>query len=86
MGNLDDLWDAMHEVRERVTRIEERSLNRDEKIAGMASKVDELHKFFTQAEGGAQVASTMAKLAYGVGGAIFVFIASNWQAFKRIWN
>jgi hypothetical protein len=79
-----DLWEAMHEIRDRVTRIEERSVSRDEKIGGMAGKVDEMHKFFLRTQGGIETASTMTKFAYGIGGVIFTFLISNWEWVKRL--
>jgi hypothetical protein len=84
MGENADLWDSMHEIRDRVTRIEERSVSRDEKIAAMAGKVDEMHKFFLQSQGGFKAASVMTRFAYGAGGVLFTLIAANWQAFKRM--
>lgn len=84
MGETADLWAAMNEIKERVTRIEERSTNRDEKITDMASKVGEMHHFFVQTQGGIKTANAMVKYAYGAGGAVFVFIASNWQAVKKL--
>ena len=81
-----DLWEAMHEIRDRVTRIEERSISRDEKIAGMATNVQEMHTFFVQSQGGFKVASNMTKFAYGFGGVVFTFIISNWEAIKRFFR
>lgn len=84
MDEIIELRQAMNEIKERVTRIEERSSNRDEKIGAMANKVDEMHQFFLQTQGGAKTASAMAKIAYGAGGVIFAFVFQNWQAIKRI--
>ena len=78
-----DLWNAMHEIRDRVTRIEERSIGRDEKIAAMASNVQDMHEFFLQSKGGFAAATAMTKFAYGFGGIIVALLVSNWQAFKR---
>lgn len=84
--NNADLWEAMHEIRDRVTRIEERSISRDEKITGMATNVQEMHTFFVQSQGGFKVASTMTKFAYGAGGVVFTFIISNWEWLKRLFR
>jgi hypothetical protein len=89
MGMTDDnnaLWEAMHEIRDRVTRIEERSISRDEKIAGMATNVQEMHTFFVQSQGGFKVANTMTKFAYGFGGVVFTFAISNWEWVKRLFK
>lgn len=86
MGDNSDLWEAMHEIRDRVTRIEERSMNRDEKISGMAGKVDDMHRFFLQSQGGFKTATAMSKFAYGAGGLLFATIAANWQWLKRLFN
>ncbi len=86
MGENADLWEAMHEIRDRVTRIEERSVNRDERIAEMAGNVKEMHQFFLQSQGGFKTASAMSKFAYGAGGILFTLLASNWQALKRLFN
>lgn len=80
------LWEAMHEIRDRVTRIEERSVNRDEKISGMAGKVDEMHEFFLQSQGGFKTATAMTKYAYGTGGAIFAFVITNWEWIKKLFR
>ncbi len=80
------LWEAMHEIRDRVTRIEERSVNRDEKIAGMAGKVDEMHTFFVQTQGGLKTATAMSKYAYGIGGVVFTFLVTNWEWIKRFFR
>ena len=78
------LWEALHEIRDRVTRIEERSTNRDEKISDMAGKVGEMHTFFVQTQGGLKTATAMTKYAYGIGGVIFTFIVTNWEWLKRL--
>ena len=80
------LWEAMHEIRDRVTRIEERSISRDEKIAGMATNVQEMHTFFVQSQGGVKVANAMSRYAYGMGGVVFTLIVSNWEAIKRFFR
>lgn len=86
MGDNADLWEAMHEIRDRVTRIEERSVNRDEKITNMAANVKEMHEFFLQSKGGFKTASAMTKFAYGAGGVLFTFAVSNWEWIKRLFR
>lgn len=90
MSEEKDLWDQIHalkaelgEVKERIVRIEERSVNRDEKISGIAKNVTEMHEFFLQTKGGIKVASAMKGLAWGVGGSFFTFIISNWEWIKK---
>lgn len=80
------LWEALHEIRDRVTRIEERSTNRDEKIANMSKQVGEMHTFFVQSQGGVKVASAMTKYAYGFGGVVFTFIVTHWESIKRFFR
>lgn len=84
MSDNSELWDAMHEIRDRVTRIEERSVNRDEKITGMSKQVNDMHTFFLQSQGGIKTATAMTRFAYGIGGLIFGAVMYNWQAIKRL--
>jgi len=87
------MWSMIHDARERLVRIEERSINQDEKIEDVAKdvasankKIDEMHKFFLQAKGGAYVASAMTKAAWSMGGGLAIFAWSNWQAIKKFFG
>ena len=93
MSDTDSMWSMIHDARERLVRIEERSINREEKIEDLArdvavvnKKIDEMHKFFFRAQGGVQAATAMSKAAWTMGGGLAIFVWSNWQAIKKFFG
>lgn len=83
MSETSEMWNMIHEMRERLARQEERSENRDNRIRVMDKKLDVLMDMAAQAQGAGKATMLFGRWGYGVIGVIGGTIISNWQAFKR---
>jgi len=84
MSETSEMWNMIHEMRERLARQEERSENRDNRIRAMDKKLDVLMDMAAQAQGAGKATMLFGRWGYGVIGVIGGTIISNWQAFKRL--
>lgn len=83
MGETAPLWDAMNEVKERLTRLEEQSKHRGEQVDKIGEKVDELHKLAIEAQAAGKTAMMFGKWGYGLIGAAAAFVAAKWAIIAK---
>ena len=78
------MWDMIHDMRERVVRLEERLASEASARAKDAAKLDKLVTIAERAEGAAWAGRVFGRSGYAFLGAAGALVISQWQNIKRL--